>query len=290
VLAEIEDLGAVQDVQVEILWGLGRLDDARHVLEDRIVAGHVSVAAERQVRWDHVQLGVEHRRMALLSESDPLTGLRNRRSLERTMPDLLASGAPLVVGVVDLDGFKQVNDQLGYARGDAVIREVADLLEGMCRRGDLVVRLGGDEFVLVLREIDAQGAARVFERVRKLLDVSSTRSLSLRRQRCRRRRSRVGIASRSSDGERQRRWPVATSVQPITRTRPPSRCPHPSSGRGPVRANRAMLPTTSPGIGSVTKPRRSASPPSDRPATTDAHAVPITIITASLRMPRGRSW
>ncbi|MFZ9481406.1 MAG: diguanylate cyclase domain-containing protein [Ilumatobacteraceae bacterium] len=172
-LNRLEDLGAVQDVQVEILWGLGRLDDARHVLEDRIVAGHVSVAAERQVRWDHVQLGVEHRRMALLSESDPLTGLRNRRSLERTMPDLLASGAPLVVGVVDLDGFKQVNDQLGYARGDAVIREVADLLEGMCRRGDLVVRLGGDEFVLVLREIDAQGAARVFERVRKLLDSHS---------------------------------------------------------------------------------------------------------------------
>lgn len=172
-LNRLEDLGLVQDVQVDILWGLGRLDEARRVLESRLHAGHVSVAAERTVRWDHVQLGVEHRRVALLSESDPLTGLRNRRSMERTLPDLLLGAAPLVVGVVDLDGFKQVNDQLGYARGDAVIREVSDLLEGMCRRGDLVVRLGGDEFVLVLRDTDRLGAERVFERVREILDGHS---------------------------------------------------------------------------------------------------------------------
>ena len=169
-LNRLEDLGLVQDVKVDILWSLGRVDEARQVLEDRIMAGHVSVAEERKVRWDHVQLGVEHRRVALLSESDPLTGLRNRRSMERLLPDLLAGTEPLVVGVVDLDGFKQVNDQLGYARGDAVIREVADLLEGMCRRGDLVVRLGGDEFVLVLRGLDRQGAERVFERVRAVVD------------------------------------------------------------------------------------------------------------------------
>lgn len=169
-LNRLEDLGIVQDTQVEILWSLGRVDDARRLLEERITADHVSVAAERTVRWEHVQLGVEHRRVALLSESDPLTGLRNRRSLERTLPDLLTSDVAIVVGVVDLDGFKQVNDRLGYAQGDSVIREVADLLEGMCRRGDLVVRLGGDEFVMVLRNTDALGAARVFERVREIVD------------------------------------------------------------------------------------------------------------------------
>jgi len=169
-LNRLEDLGVVQDTRVEILWGLGRVDEARRLLEERVAAGHVSLAAERTVRWGHVQLGVEHRRVALLSESDPLTGLRNRRSLERTLPELLASDRAFVVGVVDLDGFKQVNDQLGYAQGDSVIREVADLLEGMCRRGDLVVRLGGDEFVMVLRDTDAVGAARVFERVRQILD------------------------------------------------------------------------------------------------------------------------
>lgn len=163
-------LSILEATQVEILWGRGDLDEARRVLENQLSSARRQTAAERQVRWQHVELGVEHRRVSALSDTDPLTGLHNRRHLERTLPSLLESTDRLAVALVDLDGFKQVNDRLGYARGDAVICEVADLLEGVCRRGDLLVRLGGDEFVIAFRDLDDEGAERVFERIRQVVD------------------------------------------------------------------------------------------------------------------------
>ena len=164
------ELAILQDIEIEILWTLGRYDEARRALEAHLAAARSRVTEERQVRWEHVRLGVEHRRVAALSNSDPLTGLHNRRHLERVLPGLLQGDERLVVGVIDLDGFKQVNDQLGYAMGDQVIREVAGLLEGVCRRSDTVVRLGGDEFVMVLKGAGVEAAERVFERVRELVE------------------------------------------------------------------------------------------------------------------------
>jgi diguanylate cyclase (GGDEF)-like protein len=159
-------LSILEAVHVEILWSSGDHDGARRVLEQQLVEARRRTAAERQVRWQHVALGIEHRRVSTLSDTDPLTGLHNRRHLERVLPTLLDAADRLVVALVDLDGFKQVNDRLGYARGDAVICEVADLLEGVCRRGDLLVRLGGDEFVIAFRDLDEDSAVRVFERIR----------------------------------------------------------------------------------------------------------------------------
>jgi len=169
-LNRADELAILLEVQVEVLWTLGRFDEARRAMEANLEATRSRLAGERSVRREHVRLGVEHRRMEVLSASDPLTGLNNRRHLERVLPALLQAEEPLVLGVIDLDGFKQVNDSLGYAAGDNVIREVADLLEGLCRRSDTVVRLGGDEFVLILRGADARVADRVFERVRSMLD------------------------------------------------------------------------------------------------------------------------
>ena len=71
------------------------------------------------------------------------------------------------VAVLDLDGFKQVNDVFTYAHGDTVLQELAGILQRICRRGDAVVRLGGDEFVLVLRETSPGDARTILERVRK---------------------------------------------------------------------------------------------------------------------------
>ncbi|MEY2959146.1 MAG: hypothetical protein RLZZ01_1714 [Actinomycetota bacterium] len=162
-------LSILEAVHVEILWSIGDHDGARQVLEQQLVAARRQTAGERRVRWQHVALGIEHRRVSALSDTDPLTGLHNRRHLERVLPALLDAADRLVVALVDLDGFKQVNDRLGYARGDAVICEVADLLEGVCRRGDLLVRLGGDEFVVAFRDLDEDGALRVFERIRSVV-------------------------------------------------------------------------------------------------------------------------
>jgi diguanylate cyclase (GGDEF)-like protein/PAS domain S-box-containing protein len=92
--------------------------------------------------------------------TDPLTGLANRsRFSERSR----AAGPEATVVLLDLDGFKQVNDTLGHAAGDRVLVEVADRLRAVCRDDDLVARLGGDEFVVLVapggRDRDAGAVA-----------------------------------------------------------------------------------------------------------------------------------
>lgn len=81
--------------------------------------------------------------------TDMLTGLQNRRALDLAMADNLERAVPFGVMHLDLDYFKAVNDSLGHAAGDHVLREVAGILMDETRRDDLVARVGGDEFVLV---------------------------------------------------------------------------------------------------------------------------------------------
>ena len=89
------------------------------------------------------------------ASTDPLTGLANRRGmedrLERAMLETaLDDGSALAVLFLDLDGFKQVNDQHGHAVGDQLLRRTAERLTARLRRGDLLARIGGDEFLVVL--------------------------------------------------------------------------------------------------------------------------------------------
>lgn len=81
--------------------------------------------------------------------TDTLTGLRNRRALDMRLDDLAEQGQPFGLMHLDLDFFKQINDTLGHAAGDHVLREVARILTEETRATDLVARVGGDEFVLV---------------------------------------------------------------------------------------------------------------------------------------------
>lgn len=82
--------------------------------------------------------------------TDTLTGLRNRRALDLAMAQVLLRGTPFGLMHIDLDYFKAVNDTLGHAAGDHVLREVAQVLRGQTRGGDTVARVGGDEFVILL--------------------------------------------------------------------------------------------------------------------------------------------
>ncbi|ARE42109.1 diguanylate cyclase/phosphodiesterase (GGDEF & EAL domains) with PAS/PAC sensor(s) [Rhodovulum sp. P5] len=85
---------------------------------------------------------------------DHLTGLANRKKLYEELETLLAdrreSGRAVCVMAVDLDRFKEVNDTLGHAMGDAVLKQVGDTMLAIVRKGDIVARTGGDEFVIVL--------------------------------------------------------------------------------------------------------------------------------------------
>jgi diguanylate cyclase (GGDEF)-like protein len=102
------------------------------------------------------------------SRSDALTGLANRRAFEERLPVELArfsrSGRPLSLVLLDLDGFKGVNDRLGHPAGDEVLREVAAILRGS-RVSDDCFRIGGDEFALLMPGTTAEEAQIVAERL-----------------------------------------------------------------------------------------------------------------------------
>ena len=105
------------------------------------------------------------------SRSDPMTGLGNRRqfreALETFYSQALRHDRPLSIMVMDVDHFKQVNDTLGHAQGDEVIRRVARTIANGLRGADLAARLGGDEFSVLLPDTTAAQAAEVAERIRQ---------------------------------------------------------------------------------------------------------------------------
>ena len=98
--------------------------------------------------------------------TDTLTGLRNRRALDGVLAGLIGQGALFGLMHLDLDFFKQVNDTLGHAAGDHVLREVAAVLHAETRATDTVARVGGDEFVIVLPlPPDGPGLAQIAGRI-----------------------------------------------------------------------------------------------------------------------------
>ncbi|MGV3621976.1 MAG: diguanylate cyclase [Archangium sp.] len=99
-----------------------------------------------------------------IARTDFMTGLSNRRGFDEAFPLFIERAAALNSGVallaIDLDEFKQVNDLLGHAAGDEVLRRVSAVLESGVRRSDLPCRFGGDEFFVLLGELDVNAARK----------------------------------------------------------------------------------------------------------------------------------
>lgn len=106
---------------------------------------------------------------------DPLTGLGNRRMYREQLAIELSRAArystTFVVGVFDLDNFKQVNDAFGHACGDRILKQTAQIMLRSIRKTDLVTRWGGEEFVVLMPQTSLQGGWEVAERIRRTLEV-----------------------------------------------------------------------------------------------------------------------
>ncbi|NER61839.1 GGDEF domain-containing protein, partial [Pseudomonas sp. MAFF212428] len=87
-------------------------------------------------------------RLNLQAQTDPLTGLLNRRAMSAALERLYQAQQPFAIIALDIDHFKQVNDTYGHAAGDGVLAQVALLLQQCSREGDVACRVGGEEFVL----------------------------------------------------------------------------------------------------------------------------------------------
>jgi diguanylate cyclase (GGDEF)-like protein len=113
---------------------------------------------------------------------DALTGLANRREFDRLLARELERssryGEVFSVAMIDLDGFKLLNDTHGHAAGDTLLRQAADTIEEACRAADIAARFGGDEFVLILPQTDQYAAAALCERLRCEVETLADVSLS----------------------------------------------------------------------------------------------------------------
>ncbi len=119
------------------------------------------------------------------SVQDPLTGLLNRKYLEREWPRYAGAaqryGHPISLALIDLDGFRDINKQSGHAAGDEALRRVGRVFAGAVRSSDVVVRYGGDEFAIILPHTSAEQARTCADRLNRLVHetVRLTASIGL---------------------------------------------------------------------------------------------------------------
>jgi diguanylate cyclase (GGDEF)-like protein len=128
---------------------------------------------DRRLRSGFEQLGERLSQTWSLATHDPLTGIVNRQTiLSRLETEIERAGRyhhSLSIALLDIDHFKRINDSYGHTAGDLVLRAVAQAIQGSVRRVDVPGRYGGEEFVVMLPETDVDAAARIAEKIRRIV-------------------------------------------------------------------------------------------------------------------------
>ena len=130
-----------------------------------------------EVAVNRLQIQAANEQLKIISQTDGLTGLLNRKTweeeLEKEFLRFSRHQQPCSLIMFDIDHFKKINDGYGHPAGDAVIRSTAEILKQNIREVDSAGRYGGEEFAVILVNSDAEGAKIVAERIRKQMEVNS---------------------------------------------------------------------------------------------------------------------
>ncbi len=176
VLLEVEHETLRRTDNVEELEGLkrtlvnevGKLREGHHALSHKLEAASKYL---QLIETEGQHLNEELTRVHILSLTDELTDLPNRRAFLRRLEDEVARvqryGYPLSLSLIDMDGFKAINDKYGHAAGDEVLRNFSSNVLSIFRHHDMVARYGGEEFAVLLPNTDKVGALRALEKVSK---------------------------------------------------------------------------------------------------------------------------
>ena len=119
----------------------------------------------RRLRARNQMLSVSNEQLRIQAEIDPLTGLSNRHHLQAVMAERPGRGLEGTLYLIDVDHFKQINDQCGHAGGDTVLVEIARRLRHTLRDDDLIVRWGGEEFLVLVRPLPQAEAEALAQRL-----------------------------------------------------------------------------------------------------------------------------
>jgi diguanylate cyclase (GGDEF)-like protein len=166
----LEELAACEEAA-------GDLENA--LVHTREVKAHMWAIHQRQTTqlvqqvWARVDMERDHRSLQTQAseatrsaEEDALTGIGNRRLLERFLHEEVARETEMACIIADVDSFKEINDTFGHDVGDAVLRQIGQLFSSKTRTGQLAIRYGGDEFVIALPGVSLEGASGFAERLR----------------------------------------------------------------------------------------------------------------------------
>ncbi|MFQ5469437.1 MAG: GGDEF domain-containing protein [Gammaproteobacteria bacterium] len=166
-LRQTEDMTDLENLKNTLINEVEKLLDGHHALASKLDSANKYLQI---IETEGQHLNEELTRVHILSLTDELTDLPNRRAFMRRLEDEVARvqryGYQLSLALIDLDGFKAINDKLGHAAGDIVLQNFSANILSTFRHHDMVARYGGEEFAVLLPNTDIEGSHRALEKVK----------------------------------------------------------------------------------------------------------------------------